>query len=126
VADLGTDFSCVLDLDFNLTMVSGRRALAECVARRWLTIGGTLVYDRAAGAGLLNYLESEDRDVAQLGGRLEAEALEDERVENARVTVTLEDGELRVFGKLSDADGDFALTLTVDGVTTQLLIDEAT
>jgi len=117
-ADLGTDLACVSDLSPTLATVSGRRALVEAVARRWTTVPGTLLADSEYGGGLsAALLASGVPD--DLAARLERQALRDERVAGADVTVELNHltGTLTVIGSLVDADGPFKLTLNVSDMT---------
>lgn len=124
MAELGDDFFCVTDLDFNLTEVSGRRAVAESVARRWLTFPGTLFYDPTYGFGLELWLNEPSEKLDELGPALENEALKDERVESCRVAVRYEDGEIHILARLEDGDGPFSLVLDVGQVSVQLLLEE--
>lgn len=126
MADLGDDFHCIDDVDFGLTEVSGRRALAEAVARRWLTRRGTLFYDPAYGFGLEDWLHGERRQaVSTLSAALENEALRDERVLAATVEVRFEGETLFIRGELTDADGPFRLVANVSDVTVELLVEES-
>jgi hypothetical protein len=120
--DIGGDFTGVDDLDFSLTVVYGRRALAEAIARRWLQPEGTLVYAPDYGQGLADYLLA-DADPA-LAGKLEQEALKDERVEAVEVRVALVAGELSIVGRLQDAQGPFDLTVAYDGLKAALSLGE--
>jgi hypothetical protein len=93
MADLGNDLACVFDLDPSVSEVSGRRALAEAIARRWLTPRGTLFYAPTYGAGLITYLHGEMQSV-----------------------------EIRVGGRLTDAAGPFRFVLSVSDLTMDLVL----
>ena len=121
---LGSDFAGVTDLDFSLSDVSGRRALAEAVARRWLTPRGSLIYDPDYGQGLLEYTHVSTDGVDGLRAALESEALKDERVEDVAVDVTLVNEVLTIRGRLVDAEGPFDLTVSYDGVRAALALEE--
>jgi hypothetical protein len=121
--DFGTDISCVTDLDPSLSVVSGRRLLAEAIARRWITVPGGLFYDAEYGGGLLLYLSGEMQSVDAIGAQLENEALKDERVLGAQVTVTFGGETLRVRALLSDAQGPFPFTLLVSQLSVELLLE---
>ena len=124
MADLGRDLSCLDDLTADFREVTGRRRLAEAVARRYQTDRGTLIGDPNYGFNLTNLVNADvspaDLIAAQSGA--EAEALKEEQVRSAVVTMTLAaDGLLTVTCKLVDADGPFTLTLAVSDVTVQIL-----
>lgn len=114
--ELGFDFSCVQDLDPRLGQVSGQSALIEAIARRWLTTPGTLFYDRQYGGGLLAMLNASYPTENRLQYLLERQALEDERVQDAEVSVSFKEatGVLTIQGRITAADGPFDLTLSVD------------
>lgn len=124
MADLGDDFSCVFDIDWNLTEVSGRLAVAQAVARRWITFPGTLFYDPTYGFGLELYLNEPAENLGGLSTALENEALKDERVAACSCVVTADQGELSVRATLEDDDGPFTLVVTLPNVTVQLLNEE--
>ena len=125
MVDLGDDFSCIDDVDLNLTEVSGRRAVAEAVARRWLTRRGSLFYDASYGYGLEDALHQPASALGTLSAGLENEALRDERVLQARVLVRLDDKrQLLIRAELVDADGPFRLVASVSEVSVELLIEE--
>lgn len=79
-ADYGSDFSCVDDLDANLSQVSGDLGLVQAVARRWLCPAGGLWYDPTYGYGLLRHVGVSAPRLRAIAGGLTAEALKDERV----------------------------------------------
>lgn len=117
---LGTDISCVDDVDPNLTPVSGRLALAQAVARRWITDPGDLFYAPDYGAGLRRYLSGATDNVGTLAARLEAEARKDERVEACKVDVTVVGERIDIAGRLEDAEGPFEFTFALTSTTTVL------
>lgn len=121
--DLGTDISCIVDLDANLTVVSGRLALAQAVARRWLTVPGSLWYAPTYGAGLLTALSGSVQSVDEWSRRLESEALKDERLLECTAAVAFANEQLSVRGRLVDADGPFSLTLDVSNLTVNILVE---
>jgi hypothetical protein len=120
--DLGSDFACVMDLDPNLTVVSGRLALGQAVARRWLTIPGTLWYDRTYGAGLLAAINGAVQSTESWSSILETEALKDERVLECTVSVSFANETLTVLGRLVDAEGPFDLTVAVGALSIDVLL----
>lgn len=120
--DIGADFAGVDDLAYSLVTVSGRRALGEAIARRWLTLRGSLAYAPDYGQGLATQLLS-DLDPS-LAGKLEQEALKDERVERIEVRVAFVQDELRIVARVEDAAGPFSLTVAYDGLKTALTLSE--
>ena len=117
---LGTTISCVDDVDRNLTYVSGRRALAEAVARRWITDPGELFYAPDYDAGLRRLLSAQATGTGAIAARLEAEARKDERVEACKVDVTAVGERIEIIGQLNDAQGPFTFTFTLTAETTVL------
>jgi hypothetical protein len=83
---LGVDFSCVDDIDPNLTLVSGARCVGEAVARRIGTPRGQLFYDPDYGYDMRGQLHRvpSPRNAAVMG---ESEAMKDERVLDCRMGV---------------------------------------
>lgn len=123
---LGTDIHCVSGLDPLFTIVDGRTALAQAIARRLSTVRGTLAWigdDSDYGYDLRQHLADDltPQALAAIGPRVEAEALADERVRAARAAVTFAGGVLSVALALTDASGPFRLTLSVDAVNVTLL-----
>jgi len=117
---LGTTLSCVDDVDQNLTYVSGRLALAQAVARRWITDPGELFYAPDYGAGLRRLLSGSVGSAGSIAARLEAEARKDERVEACKVDVQIEGEEIRIVGQLNDAQGSFTFTFQLTSTSTVL------
>ncbi len=124
MGDLGTDLSCVTDIDDAGTVVSGRTLLAQAVLRRWSTDRGTLIGYPNYGFDLTQYINADmgDRDIASLQSGASAEALKDERVLSCDVAASFDrDGVLTVVGSLVDSDGPFELTAAISDVTITLL-----
>ena len=125
-ANIGADINCASGLDPLFTLVSGRTALGQAIARRLQTPRGTLAWigDTADyGYDVRQHLGDDlmPRLVSMIASRVEAEALADERVRAATATVTLHAGALRVGLQLADASGPFRLTLSIDAVTVTVL-----
>lgn len=122
----GVDVSTFPDLDRRLGMIVGPRVVAEAVARRWLTPRGTLAYAPTYGEDVRAYLSArvDAGRLAALVASLQSQALEDERVTSARVTVTYAGSgpglQLQIRGELATAAGPFALTLSVDQLAARL------
>jgi hypothetical protein len=125
-ANIGADINCVSGLDPLFTLVTGRTALAQAIARRLQTPRGTLAWigDTADyGYDVRQHLGDDltPRLQSLIASRVEAEALADERVRAATATVTLLAGTLRIALQISDAAGPFRLTLSIDAVTVTAL-----
>lgn len=120
---LGRDLSGIDDLTPNLTEVDGEAGLAEAIARRWLSDNGTLWYDETHGESILKAINAFARP-ERLAGALRAQALLDERVEEAIVVVTFDapTSHLTVRSRITTAEGPFDFTLMHDGVTATLLM----
>lgn len=126
MSDLGSDVSCVEDLDGAFRSVSGRLALAQAIARRLFTRNGDLALigdDPDYGSDLRELVgeDVDDRAAFEIAARAEKEALKDERVRTASATATLAGTSLLLSLALSDADGPFRLTLAVTDVSVSVL-----
>lgn len=127
MADLGTDISCVDDLDPAFTVTSGTLALSQAIARRLITPRGSLFYDEDYGLDLRAYLNagiSQGSGFAfRLAAQIEAECLKDERVETIDAEVAFDIANEKLVAKLKGvaSTGPFRLTLLVSSVTVELL-----
>lgn len=126
--EYGTDVSTFPDLDPKMLPVSGQRAIAEAVARRWITPLGSLVYDPNYGEDLRGLLNA-PTDTARLRsirGALATQALADERVQSATVDLSVSGSgnalTVTVRGRLISAAGPFDLVLTVSQLAANLQI----
>lgn len=124
----GLDLSCISDIDPGFRTVSGRRLLAEAIARRLITPRGQLLDDPNYGYDLTGLLKADisTQDLARISSLVEAECEKDERVVSATATVTLQvptapSSGLFVSVLLQDGSGPFPLVLAVSAVTVQLL-----
>lgn len=125
---LGTDVSTFPDLDPQFRPIAGQRAVAEAVARRWLTPLGGLVYDETYGEdvrALLNAGADSPR-LQAIRAALVAQATADERVVSATVDLSLAGPTgsltLTVRGRLESATGPFALVLTITQLNANLQV----
>lgn len=125
MATLGSDISCYPDLDAAETIVSGRTALAQAIARRLTTPRGALFYDGHYGTDLRLFLsEGFAQDTpARSAAAIEAECRKDERVSGAAAAVTFNAAaqSLKLSISLDTGDGPFTLTLSVTALTVALL-----
>ena len=128
MADLGSDFSCVTDLDANMSVVDGRVCLAQALARRLDTPKGGLFYDPSCGYALIERIGA-ITTAFTVQQQIQNELLQDERVEELTATVTLveqgdegaaeEDiGNMTIVIEADDGDGpfDFVIDASVAGI----------
>jgi hypothetical protein len=125
MAELGSDISGIEDLDPALSTVDGRRALAQAVARRYITPAGTHPDDPSYGYDLTDVIGSsvppeEIEHYALAQARLE------EEVEEARcsmsVTGPLDAQAIAMTITLVDAQGPFTFTVVASALTVKLLL----
>lgn len=128
---LGTDISTFAgpdgnDLDRLFRPISGQRAVAEAVARRWITPRQGLVYAPSYGEDVRQLLNAplDGPTRAAIEASLQAQAEADERVESCKVVLTSSGPPssltLKISGRLVTAAGPFALTLTVTQLAASL------
>jgi hypothetical protein len=112
-----------LDLDPNFALISGRRVVAESVARLWHCNPGSLITDPAAGFNLRMMLGSQiDSTPGALDGlraRLTTEAMRDARVAAIAISLALStEGVLRVTSRITTDEGEeFDFVLGIDKVS---------
>ncbi len=124
--DFGTDFSGITDLDARCSTVTGRRLLAEAIARRLSTPRGRLIKHPDYGTDLTEYINDDigPGDLAAMQSAIVAECLKDERVQDVDVSITAPVGgvgEYLIELSIDDGDGPFDLTLSVGEVSVELL-----
>lgn len=124
----GADVSTFPDLDPAFKPLTGQRAVAEAVARRWITPLGSLAYDETYGEdvrALLN-AEADSPRLQALRGALVAQATADERVLAASVDLTVSGPTsgrtVTLKGRLTTDDGPFSLVLTITQLNANLQI----
>lgn len=128
MADLGSDFSGILDLDPALTVVSGIRCLAEALARRLTTPAGTLLGDPDYGHDLRQYINSAFQSTTRIEAAIENECLKDERVIGCEATVTYNAATQTLTSEISITVSDelsFTFTLMVTELTAAILLPVA-
>jgi hypothetical protein len=132
VLDLGSDLSCVSDLNPHMGVVSGRRLLAEAIARRLQTPKGALLDDPNYGYDLVGQLNADisQGDLGRIAAAITSECQKDQRVFSAAVTVVAATipgaGNTSLLGlkvtiSLITGVGPFSLVIGVAGVTLTLL-----
>lgn len=127
-AEIGLTLSCVEDLDARCSLVTGRRAIAEAVVRRWTTPRGRLGYDPDYGFDVRQYLNDDvdARTLALIRSGMVAEAKKDERVLDVDVTITPPAdgsgiGAYKFECFIYDADGPFEFTFAATEASVRLL-----
>lgn len=120
MADLGSDFSAVTDIDANWSRVAGRKAYVQAIARRYYTPRGGLFYAPEYGRSIVALL-SAGITPSRERAALEAEALKDERTRSATVSFELIHTSLRVVIDLVDSDGPFRLVLDPETLSYETL-----
>ncbi len=129
--DLGTDFSCVNDIDADLSVVGGRLALGQSIGRRLQTSLGGLFYDPDYGFDLQRRIGSSvpAGSLKTLAGNAENECLKDERVDDVRVDLEFVEETQRMDAtvNIDDGEGPFDLVISVSELGVEdLEIPEAT
>lgn len=126
VYPLGSDIAGVTSIDYALTTVSGRQALAEAILRRLFTPRGGLWYAPSYGYSIVGLIGSSVPPSIVEQQVLE-QVLAEEEVEDASCTVTYTDANggrsLAIAINVVDADGPFDLVLTASELTYQALLD---
>ena len=88
MATLGSDIAGVFDVDAQLSVASGRTALAEAVLRRWTTPTGSLLGSPRYGYDVHGLIGSSESSSA-VEQKLTEQALAEEEIRDARVIVQL-------------------------------------
>lgn len=120
---LGSDLSCVADIDPAGGEVTERLLLAQALIRRLTTPRGRLIDDANYGYDLNQWLNADvsPAELAQIQSQSQAECLKDERCQSATVTVTFLANVMIVSIALVSALGPFQLVASINGITPQLL-----
>jgi hypothetical protein len=119
---LGTMIGGVDTIDYALTKVSGRTALAHRILRRLMTPRGGLFYAPTYGYDLGELIGS-SVPVSVVEQRVNEQVLAEEEVSDARTDATLATGTLTVSIQVVDADGPFLLVMNASELTVSALID---
>jgi hypothetical protein len=121
---LGSDFSGGLDLDWTLSTAEGLEALGQALVRRLSTQRGSLEDDPTYGFDLRNAVGSAV-PLSIIEHRTLEQVLAEEEIERATVAATLTGGVLRVVIRALAGAGPFRLTLTIDELTFEHLLEAA-
>lgn len=126
--EYGSDVSTFPDLDPTFKPLTGQRAVAEAVARRWITPLGSLAYDETYGEDIRALLNAQidSPRIQAIRAALVAQATADERVLGATVDLSVSGAPsglvVTLRGQIATADGPFSLVLTVDALNANLQI----
>lgn len=124
MAEIGPTWAGFEDIRQDLGKVEGDAALAEELARRFST--QFLWYDPEYGEDLRRFVNAIDPGPGVVERLVEAQALLDERVDDAEVEVRREDNGKSLFIDINVTKGDgtnFPLTLKVSELTVEILKD---
>jgi len=110
---LGSDIAGVSDVDWALSTVSGRVALAHAILRRLRTSRGGLLGGPVSYGFNLEDLIGSDVPASVVENRVRAQALEEEEVVDCAVVASFRAaaGALEVTIAVIDGDGPFTLTI---------------
>lgn len=124
--DYGTDWDCVTDINPYGTTVSGPECVAQAIARRLQTPEGGLLDDPSYGYDLRALINTSlsDAEVLSVRTAVEAQCLQDERVDSAEVEVSLTDEVLTITVYPTLVGGEtFELTFQLSSDNLSLVFD---
>jgi hypothetical protein len=125
MASLGFDISDNMGAGMgpDMAIVGGRKALLECLLRRFITDEGSWPADRSFGYNLARMVLENIHDVEAIRSRVEAEYLKDERVLDAHTTIRWRPTTRELFleTELEDSQGPFQFVIRSTDVTVELL-----
>lgn len=123
--DYGTDISDFPDIDPMMPEFAGRLILLESMYRRLTTPRGSVFYDLNYGYNIRELLGESfgPGDLELIQAEISRECLKDERIVSAQAKCKYKatTGQLLIALTLQDGDGPFALVLSVDKVTVEVL-----
>lgn len=120
--ELGSCIGGISTMDYALSKVTGRTALAHRILRRLTTPRGGLFYAPTYGYDLTELIGS-SVPVSVVEQRVLEQVLAEEEVADARATATLLNGTLSVEIQTVDAEGPFTLVLNASELTVSGLMD---
>ncbi len=121
----GTDLSCVTDVTERMSEVDPAKptAVGQAVVRRYITPRGGLIDDANYGFDLRGYVNhgTTQETITQLSGQIRAEAVKDERVEDAVAELSFDTRMMSVALTLTLSDPaatpyEMVFFVTADGV----------
>jgi len=123
-ADYGTDTWCEGDIRPDMRSASGRLLLRQDLACRLETAPGTLAWDPLGGDygyDLRALVNTKQRDLTGITGRIAAECMKDDRVDAATCVARWEGDSILVDITVTDGDGPFPFTIRVTDLTVEIL-----
>jgi hypothetical protein len=129
MADYGTDISTItpdgaVDLDEYFRVVSGADVVLHAIVKRLVTPYGGLLDEEDYGFDLLGLVNSStsQRELNSAVAQIEAQCLQDERVSDATVEMSVVDGacQVKILCTLTN-DQTFSLVLGVSSVSIDVL-----
>jgi len=123
---LGSDIAGVSSIDWALSTVEGRVALAQAILRRLITPEGSLLGGPASyGFDLLDLIGS-DMPESIIAGRIQEQVLAEEEVLDCGVTASFNAGASSLDVRISvvDGDGPFVLTVSASDLTIEAFLDD--
>jgi phage baseplate assembly protein W len=124
MTDFGSDLSCVSDFTPDFAVATGKRCVAESVARRYITPRGRLIGDPNYGYDLTQFVNDDvgPADLARIEANAAAEAKKDERVQDAEVSISVTSAGVMIAKvTLETGNGPFVLVLSVTDVNVEIL-----
>ncbi len=129
--DYGQDTWCEGDFRPDMPLVSGRKLLAQALRNRLETAEGTLAWMGIEGSENFGYdlralVNTKQRDLRGITGRIVSEVQKDDRVDSATCTAEwTEENAILIDIEVDDGDGPFPFTLLVTSLTVELLTKAA-
>lgn len=124
--DYGDDVWCDGDLRPDMPEISGRLLLAQDLRNRLESAPGSLSWDPLGidyGYDLRALINTKQRDLKGITGRISSECEKDDRVDAATCTAEwTSDSSIRIDITVDDGDGPFPFTLNVTDLTVELLL----
>lgn len=123
MADYGTDFAGITDIDPALTVVSGAQGLAEQILRRLTSQRGSMMADPIYGYDL-RALVGSSASVTEVERGIAEQLDEEEGVEDYRIDIAFDHitETLTVDIYVVASEGPFALTETIGGLTASIIL----
>lgn len=121
-SELGSCIGGISTVDFALSKVTGRTALAHRIMRRLNTPRGGLFYAPDYGYDLTALIGSTE-SLSLVEQRVEEQVLAEEEVSDARAAVSLSTGTLTVDIQAVSAEGPFTLVISASDLTVSALLD---
>ena len=121
--NFGHDLACTTDLDPAMAEVDGTLLLGQALARRIQTPRGGLIDDPNYGYDVRSFLNADvdSATIGQIGAKMDAEFLKDERVAKSVTSLTYTAGVITSTTIITTNSGPFTLVLAISSVTVAIL-----